>query len=107
MEDGLVSSLARPGGNVTGLTLLAPELNGKRLELLKEAFPKVTRVTFLWSVGGPQGDRSFREAEAVAKALGLRLQSVGVKGADDFESAFEAAKSGGAQALTELSQLEG
>ena len=99
VEDGLVSSLARPGGNVTGLTLLAPELNGKRLELLKEAFPKVTRVAFLRRAGS-SGDRRFKEAVAVAKALGLRLQSVGAKDAEDFKRAFEAAKSGGAQALT-------
>ena len=84
VEDGLVFSLARPGGNVTGLALLAPELNGKRLELLKEAFPKITRVAFLWRASVLTGDRRFREAEAVAKTLRLRLQSIGVKGADDF-----------------------
>ena len=100
VEDGLVSSLARPGGNVTGLALLAPELNGKRIELLKEAFPKITRVAFLWRPGVRLGDRRFREAEAVAKTLGLRLQSVAVKGADDLERAVEAAKNAGAQALT-------
>jgi putative ABC transport system substrate-binding protein len=98
--DGLVSSLARPGGNVTGLVVVAPDLNGKRLELLKEAFPKITRVAFLWRAGVRSGNQRFREAEAVAKFLGLRLQSVGVKGADDLESGFEAAKSAGAQALT-------
>jgi putative ABC transport system substrate-binding protein len=99
VEDGVVSSLAKPGGNITGLSLLAPELNGKRLELLKEAFPNVSRVAFLWYVSRLLGDRRFREAEAVAKKLGLRLQSIGVKSADDFESAFAAAMSGGAQAL--------
>ena len=99
VEDGLVSSLAKPGGNITGLSLLVPELNGKRLELLKEAFPNVSRVAFLWYVSGFTGDRRFREAEAAAKGLGIRLQSIGVKSADDFESAFAAAKSGGSQAL--------
>jgi ABC-type uncharacterized transport system substrate-binding protein len=98
VDSGLVSSLARPGGNATGLTFLAPELDGKRLELLKEAFPKVTRVAFLWVVGGARGD-PLKEAEAVAKTLGLRLQSLGVRGPDDFESAFKAAKSRGADAL--------
>jgi putative tryptophan/tyrosine transport system substrate-binding protein len=98
VDSGLVSSLARPGGNATGLTFLAPELDGKRLELLKEAFPKVTRVAFLWRVPAARADL-FKEAEAVAKTLGLRLQSVGVRGPDDFESAFKAAKSGGAEAL--------
>jgi len=100
VEDGLISSLARPGGNVTGLVLLAPELNGKRLELLREAFPKTTRVAFLWRAGVVSADRRFREAEAAAKSLGLSLQSVAVKDTNDFESAFEAAKSAGAQALT-------
>ena len=99
VEDGLVSSMARPGGNITGLTILAPELNGKRLELLKEAFPKVTRVIFLWRGSVSQKDPRAREAEATAKILGVRLQSVGVKSADDFESAFAAAKGGGAWAL--------
>jgi putative tryptophan/tyrosine transport system substrate-binding protein len=102
VDSGLVSSLARPGGNATGLTFLAPELDGKRLELLKEAFPKVTRVAFLWRVPAARGD-PLKEAEAVAKTLGLRLQSVGVKGPDDFESAFKAAKSGGAEALIVIS----
>ena len=102
VEDGLVSSLARPGGNVTGLTLLSTELDGKRLELLKETFPKVTRVAFLWTVGSARGDLRFREMEAVAKTLGLRLQSLGVTGSDDFERVFEAAKNAGAQALTSV-----
>jgi putative tryptophan/tyrosine transport system substrate-binding protein len=102
VDSGLVSSLARPGGNATGLTFLAPELDGKRLELLKEAFPKVTRVAFLLRVPVVRGD-PLKEAEAVAKTLGLRVQSVGVKGPDDFESAFKAAKSGGAEALLVIS----
>jgi putative ABC transport system substrate-binding protein len=102
VDSGLVSSLARPGGNATGLTFLAPELDGKRLELLKEAFPKVTRVAFLWRVPAARGD-PLKETEAVAKTLRLRLQSVAVKGPDDFESAFKAAKSGGAEALIVIS----
>ena len=73
VDSGLVASLARPGGNATGLTFLAPELDGKRLELLKEAFPKVTRVGFLWRVPSTRGD-FLKEAEPVAKTLGLRLQ---------------------------------
>src|SRR3990172_2072617 len=97
---GLVDSLARPGGNATGLSLLSRELGGKRLELFKEAFPKATRVAFLRNLSGP--DTPFREAEAVARTLGLQLQSLGVKGPEDFKKAFEAAKSGGAQGLTVL-----
>jgi putative tryptophan/tyrosine transport system substrate-binding protein len=102
VDSGLVSSLARPAGNATGLTFLAPELDGKRLELLKEAFPKITRVAFLWRVPSARADL-FKEAETMAKSLGLRLQSVGVRGPDDFESAFRAAKSGGAKALIVIS----
>jgi putative tryptophan/tyrosine transport system substrate-binding protein len=95
---GLVSSLARPGGNVTGLTQIAPDLGGKRLELLKEAFAKVSRVAFLWNPGTGGGE-VFREAEGAAKALGLKLQSLEVRGQDDFDSAFEAAKREHADAL--------
>ena len=96
---GLVDSLARPGGNATGLSTLSPELDGKRLELFKETFPKATRVAFLRSPS-PRWDIPFREAEAVARTLGLQLQSLEVKGPEDFKSAFETAKSGGAQGLT-------
>src|SRR5215470_8967035 len=102
VESGLVSSLARPGGNATGLTFLAPELDVKRLELLKEAAPKVRRVAILWRVPSLRGD-PLKEAEAVAKTLALRLQSLGVKGPEDFEGAFKAAKSSGADALLVIS----
>jgi putative ABC transport system substrate-binding protein len=99
VASGLVSSLARPGGNVTGLTVLAADLGGKRLELLKESFPKAARVALLWPSGGPRGNLPFTEMEAAAKALGLKLQSLPVRGLDDFEPAFEAAKREGAHAL--------
>ena len=89
---GLVSSLARPGGNITGLSLMAPDLDGKRLELLKEAFPKVARVAFLWQPGGSRGNLALTEMEAAAKALGLKLLSLEVRSLDDFESAFARAK---------------
>ncbi|HEX9661773.1 MAG TPA: ABC transporter substrate-binding protein, partial [Candidatus Binatia bacterium] len=96
---GLVSSLARPGGNITGLSLMWPDLNGKRLELLKEAFPKVARVAFLWGSGGPGGNLALTDMEAAAKALGIKLLSLPVRSLDDFESAFAQAKREGAQAL--------
>ena len=96
---GLVSSLARPGGNITGLSIMAPDLDGKRLELLKEAFPKVARVAFLWESGGTRGNLALTEMEAAAKALGLKLQSLEVRSLDDFESAFARAKRERAQAL--------
>ena len=101
---GLVSSLARPGGNITGLSNIAQDLDGKRLELLKEAFPKVSRVAFLWFPGGTRGNLSLTEMEAVAKALGLKLQSLEVRGLDDFESAFARAKRERAQALITIPQ---
>jgi putative tryptophan/tyrosine transport system substrate-binding protein len=97
--DSQVASLARPGGNLTGFSLLAPELNGKRLELLKEVAPKVTRIAFLSRLGTATVEQRFKEAEADAKALGLRLQFVGAKGPEDLENAFDAAKRAGAQAV--------
>ena len=100
---GLVSSLARPGGNITGLSLMAPDLDGKRLELLKEAFPKVARVAILWESGGTRGNLALTEMEAAAKALGVKLLSLDVRSLDDFESAFARAKRDGAQALITIS----
>jgi putative ABC transport system substrate-binding protein len=97
--DGFVSSLARPGGNITGLSTMAPDLDGKRLELLKEAFPKVARVAFLWGSGGSRGNRALTDMEPAAKALGLKLLSLPVRSLDDFESAFARAKRERAQAL--------
>ena len=96
---GIVSSLARPGGNITGLNVMAADLDGKRLELLKESFPNVARVAFLWQSGGLRGNLTLTEMEAAAKALGLKLQSLPVRGLDDFDSAFARAKRDGAQAL--------
>ena len=84
---GLVSSLARPGGNITGISLMAPDLDGKRLELLKETFPKVARVAFLWE-SRARGNLPLTEMEAPAKALGVKLLSLEVRSLDDFESAF-------------------
>ena len=96
---GLVSSLARPGGNITGLSQMAPDVNGKRLELLKEAFSKVARVALLWQSGGTRGNRELTDMEASAKALGVKLLSLPVRSLDDFDSAFARAKKDGAQAL--------
>jgi putative ABC transport system substrate-binding protein len=96
---GLVSSLAQPGGNITGLSLMAPDLDGKRLELLKEAVPKVARVAFLWQPGITRGDQALTKMEAAAKALGLKLLSLEVRSLDDFEGAFARAKKERAQAL--------
>jgi putative ABC transport system substrate-binding protein len=96
---GLVSSLARPGGNITGLSMMAPDLEGKRLELLKEAFPKAARVAFLRDRSGARGNLAVTEMEAAAKALGLKLLSLEVRSLDEFEGAFARAKKERAQAL--------
>jgi ABC-type uncharacterized transport system substrate-binding protein len=97
--DGQVNSLARPGGNLTGLSILALDLNGKRLELLKEAFPNISRLGFLTRMGPATGEQRFKEAETVAKGLGLQLQYVAAKDAEDLENALDVAKRAGVQAL--------
>src|SRR5262245_63428440 len=87
VTDGLVTSLARPGGNVTGLSSLSPELFGKRLELLKQAVPGLGRVAILWHPGalGERTDKEkLKEAEVAARALGVRLQFVEARGPADF-----------------------
>jgi putative tryptophan/tyrosine transport system substrate-binding protein len=94
VASGLVASLARPGGNITGLTNLSPVLGGKRLDLLKETFPKVSRVAHLWNPDSP-GD----EMQTAVTVLGLQLQSLPVRSANDFDSAFGAALRERADAL--------
>jgi len=98
VRSGLIESLARPGGNITGLTIFSPELGGKRLELLKESFPKITRVAFIWSTMNP--GFSFAEAEAAGKPLGVEVQSVQIRDVEDIESAFEKIRKMGSQAFT-------
>ena len=91
VEAGLVESLARPGGNVTGITNLAGELGGKRLELLKEAVPKLARVAVLYDPANPGSVREVKEVLPVAaRALGLTIQPWEVRAADDFEKVFAA-----------------
>jgi putative ABC transport system substrate-binding protein len=97
--DRQVASLAKPGGNLTGFSILAPELNGKRLELLKEAFPKITLVARITRGASRQAEQRIKDDEVVAKGLGLLLHTILVKGADDLEGAFKGAKRAGAQAL--------
>jgi len=96
---GLVASLARPGGNITGLTQLSPELMGKRLELLKECFPRVSRVAIIWNPGSPGSVLAFNETATAAQALGLQLQSAEVRRGDDFEKEFSAIIKENANAL--------
>ena len=85
---GLVSSLARPGGNITGLSIIETELFGKRLELLKETLPKITKVAHFRDATSP--GTGSAEMQATASALGLQLQSLEVRSAKDFDGAFEA-----------------
>jgi putative ABC transport system substrate-binding protein len=87
---GLATSLVRPGGNVTGLASLFPELAAKRLELLKETLPRVSRVAVLWNAANPGNVRQIEQVRLVAQALGLKLQSIQVRGPDDFQGAFTA-----------------
>ena len=99
---GFVASLARPGGNVTGSTFMGPETVAKGLELLKETVPRITRVAFLFDPGNQTGRVTLTAMEPVARALGLTLQPVGVRGPDDFTGAFSAMTAGRADALTLL-----
>jgi putative tryptophan/tyrosine transport system substrate-binding protein len=105
IASGLVTSLARPGGNVTGLSVLAPELVGKCLEQLKQTVPGVSRVAVLWQPGG-LGERTDKDmpkaAEVAARALGVRLQFVEARGPEEFDRAFSDMTRAGAGALTVL-----
>jgi putative ABC transport system substrate-binding protein len=87
--DGLAASLSRPGGNITGLTNLSLDLGGKRLELLKESFPKVTRVAYLWNPDRPAAE--LKDMQTAAHAMAVQLQSLKVRSAADFDRAFEVA----------------
>jgi putative ABC transport system substrate-binding protein len=87
---GLVASLARPGGNVTGLTIMASDLVGKQFEVLKEVVPKVSRVALLLNPDNPGSAPQLREAEAAARALGVRLQTLEARGPQEIDSAFAA-----------------
>jgi putative ABC transport system substrate-binding protein len=88
---GFVASLARPGGNITGLSSVAPELGGKRLELLKEIVPKLSRVAILGTSTNPGYAQTIREMELAAGAFGVRLQYLDVRAVKDIETAFRAA----------------
>ena len=104
---GIVASLAGPGGNVTGLTATAPDLSQKRLELLKETVPVVSRVAVLWCpvvAGQPNvvNQLQWRELQVAAHVLGLHLESLEVRSPDDFEALFETAVQERANALVVL-----
>jgi putative ABC transport system substrate-binding protein len=96
---GFVASLARPGGNITGLSILAPELSGKQLELLKEIVPNLTRVAVFGTSTSPDNAQSLKEVELAAKALKVQLQYLDIRNPKDFETAFRAAIEGRADAV--------
>jgi ABC-type uncharacterized transport system substrate-binding protein len=100
--NGLVASLARPGGNITGLSVLSPELGGKRLELLKEIVPKLSRVAVFGSSTLPGNAQTLRESELAAGALGVKLQFVDVLSPMDMEAAFRRAVKERADAILAL-----
>ena len=99
---GFVASLARPGENITGLSTLAPELSGKRLEILREVVPKISRVAVLGNSTQPGNELIIRELELAAKGFGVKLQYLDVLDAKDIETAFRTAAKGRAQAVLML-----
>ena len=99
---GLVASLARPGGNVTGNTILAPDLNGKRLELIRDLVPGISRIAVLANPTNPITAVDIKAAQAAAKGLGVSLQVLEVREHNDFDRAFTAARESGAGALLVL-----
>jgi putative ABC transport system substrate-binding protein len=102
IADGLIASLARPGGNVTGLTALLPDLAGKRLELLKEALPKISRVAVLWNSAVPEKAVEVKETQLAAKAFAIRLHSLEARNAAELDALLEAAANDGVGAIITL-----
>jgi putative tryptophan/tyrosine transport system substrate-binding protein len=101
VEAGVITSFARPGGNVTGAAFVSAETGSKRLELLKEAVPSLARVAVLWNPDHHDGE--YRNAEAAARRMGIQLQSLEIRRLEEFDRAFEAATRGRAQALMVVS----
>jgi putative tryptophan/tyrosine transport system substrate-binding protein len=99
VRTGLVASLGRPGANITGLSLMAPELIGKQMQLLKELAPRVSRVAVVWNPANASNIPQLREAQVTAPALGLRLQPLEARGPDDIDRAFAAMMSERADGL--------
>jgi putative ABC transport system substrate-binding protein len=105
VSEGFVASLARPGGNITGQTLFSPDLAAKRLQLLKDVIPTLTRVAVLWHVDDPALALALRETVIAANALRLEFRSLGVRGPDEFEAAFRTAMQENAGALIVLENI--
>ena len=102
VEMGLVASLARPGGNLTGIIIMNAETASKRLQLLKEITPKVSRVAVLWNSTNSGTALNFKQIQAAAQKLSLQLQSLDVHSVSDLESSFKSATRSGAHALVVL-----
>jgi putative tryptophan/tyrosine transport system substrate-binding protein len=100
--NGFVASLARPGGNITGLSTLAPEISGKQLEILKEIVPRLSRVAVLGNSTRPGNAQALRATELAAGAFGVQLQYLDIIGPKDLETTFQAAGKGSAEALLVL-----
>ena len=98
-KTGLVPSIARPGGNITGLSSIAEEVSAKRLEILKQALPRVSRIAMLFNADNPGHLLVVRETERASTQLGLQLQTLGVRGPGDLPGAFQAVARGHAGAL--------
>ena len=99
---GFIASLARPGGNITGLSTLAPEISGKQLELLKEIVPKLSRLAVLGNSTTPANAQALREIELPAGTFRVKLQYLDIRDPKDIETAFRAASKGRAEALLAL-----
>jgi putative ABC transport system substrate-binding protein len=99
---GFVSSLARPGGNITGFAFLLPEISGKRLELLKETIPKLSRVAVLWNAANPYKETDLKEVQPVAEALKVAIHTFRVREVNGFDDAFKAATKVRAEGLLTL-----
>jgi putative ABC transport system substrate-binding protein len=100
--NGFIASLARPGGNITGLASLAPEISGKQLELLKEIVPRLARVAVFGTSTNPGNAQALRESELAAKAIGVKLQYLDVRDFKNIETVFRAASKGRADAVLAL-----
>ena len=103
VANGFVASLARPGGNITGVSTLAPEISGKQLEILKEVVPRLFRVAVFGTSFSPGNAQRLKEIELAAAALGVKCQLIDILAADDVEPAFQKATKGHADAVLQLS----
>jgi putative tryptophan/tyrosine transport system substrate-binding protein len=102
LGSGLVSSLAHPGGNITGLSLMAADLGGKRLEILREVLPSISKVAVLWNVANPYAAKVFAETEHAARTLQITIQSVEIRKPEDFDAAFDSVKVGHPEGLISI-----